>query len=75
MTVFADPFSITKRDDEHSIGEWRWLELGRSSLGQLLVVVYSENTRFKRLISARPASRKERRQYEEVSQAACPARR
>ncbi|NCA10348.1 BrnT family toxin [bacterium] len=37
-TVFNDPFALTQADPEHSIDEERWLEMGISAAGRLLVV-------------------------------------
>lgn len=65
MTVFADPLELTIPDPDHSIGEFRFLSIGRSEQGNLLVVSYTERDTAIRLISARPASRHERKQYEQ----------
>jgi uncharacterized DUF497 family protein len=64
-TVFADPLSITIGDPDHSIGEERFIILGRSLLRNLLVVVHSERGDRIRIISARGATRRERSAYEE----------
>lgn len=65
-TVFGDPLEIVIGDPGHSIGEYRFLSVGISSAGRILVVSYAERTdNFIRIISARTASAKERRQYEE----------
>ena len=66
-TVFADPLSITITDPDHSSVETRFLDLGLSYLGRLLVVSYTERGNKIRLISARPATRNEREQYEETA--------
>ena len=63
-TVFNDEFSITIPDIEHSDDEERWIDLGMSAFGNLLVVVYTERTPRIRLISARVATGKEREAYE-----------
>lgn len=63
-TVFSDPFSITIDDPEHSADEFRFIDIGSSSDGTILVVSYTERTRI-RLISARKASKAERKMYEE----------
>ena len=56
-TAFGDPLLLTVRDPDHSEGEERY---------PLLVVVHVERAADEiRLISARPATRRERRQYEE----------
>ena len=64
-TVFGDPLSITIPDPAHSQAEDRWIILGHSHRGQLLVVVHTERGDNLRIISARRASRRERKQYEE----------
>ena len=65
-TVFADLLSITISDPDHSTAEMRFVDIGLSRLGRLLVVSYTERGNRIRLISARPAARNERRQYEEA---------
>ena len=64
-TVFGDPMSIAIPDPAHSQAEDRWIILGHSLRGRLLVVVHTERGDNLRIISARPASRRERKQYEE----------
>jgi uncharacterized DUF497 family protein len=64
-TAFGDPLSITIPDPEHSVGEQRWLLLGQSAAGRLLVVAHTEHRDEIRIISARPATRRERQDYEE----------
>jgi len=66
-TVFGDPYSVTIPDPAHSQSENRFIILGRSHDGRLLVVVHTERGDDIRIISARQASRRERRQYEEAS--------
>ncbi|MBO3464113.1 BrnT family toxin [Aetokthonos hydrillicola Thurmond2011] len=63
-SVFNDPLFITFADPEHSIGERRFIILGESAQGRLLVVAYTERNSVTRLISARVATRRERRVYE-----------
>ncbi len=63
-TVFADPLELTIQDPDHSSDEDRFLNLGISSNGRLLVVSFTERSQRIRLISARPATPGERRQYE-----------
>ena len=64
-TVFGDPFETTIPDPDHSVGEYRFLSAGVSSAGRVLVVSYVERSDDRiRIISAREASRGERRQYE-----------
>jgi len=64
-TAFGDPLSITIPDPEHSIGEERWLLLGQSVAGRLLVVAHTEHRDEIRIINARAATRRERQTYEE----------
>ena len=63
-TVFGDPRSLTIPDPEHSAVEKRFVIPGCSHTGRLLVVVHTERGDHLRVISARPASRKERKSYE-----------
>jgi uncharacterized DUF497 family protein len=64
-TVFGDPVSLTIPDPAHSQAEDRFILLGRSHRRRLLVVVHTERGDNIRIISARPASRRERQDYEE----------
>lgn len=66
MTVFHDPFELVLADPDHSESESRFLSFGISEAGRLIVVSYTERSSgIIRIISARKASRNERRQYEE----------
>lgn len=65
LAVFADTLARTIDDPDHSNGEPRLLELGLSRRGRLLVVVFTERNGRIRIISARLATRSERRDYEE----------
>ena len=64
-TAFGDPLSITIPDPEHSEGEARFILVGLSYLGRLVVVAHAENEDSIRIISARLATRAERRSYEQ----------
>ncbi|WP_375506814.1 BrnT family toxin [uncultured Nostoc sp.] len=64
-TVFNDPLSVTFLDPDHSIGESRYIIIGVSRFGQLLVVAHTDRGKKVRIISARKATRKEKRFYEE----------
>ena len=64
-TVFGDPLAVLKSDPDHSVREMRYLLLGASSTGRLLVVAFAERPPRTRIISARRATRAERRQYEQ----------
>ena len=65
ITVFGDVLSVSGRDLEHSAAEARFVTLGPSSRGRWLVVCFTHGGRFIRIISARIATRKEKRVYEE----------
>jgi len=64
-TVFGDPLSLTIPDPAHSQREDHWIVLGHSHQRKLLVVVHTERGDNIRIISARCASRHERKNYEE----------
>jgi uncharacterized DUF497 family protein len=63
MTVFADWESITIPDPDHSEGEERFLIVGSSSRGRVLVVSHAERGENVRIISARRADAHERRKH------------
>jgi uncharacterized DUF497 family protein len=64
MTIFGDPLELTIADPYHSEEEFRFLSVGLPSGGRLLVVAYTERGERIRIISAREATAKERREYE-----------
>jgi uncharacterized DUF497 family protein len=64
-TVFDDPMAVTYFDPDHSDDEERFLTFGHSNQGKLLVVSHTDRNDHTRIISARRATRKERKQYEE----------
>ncbi len=64
-TVFRDVLSVTGSDPDHSIWEYRFVTFGISSQNRLLVVAHTEEGDNIRIISARLATRQERRIYEE----------
>ena len=64
-TAFGDPLSVTIPDPEHSVGEARFILLGLSYQSRLVVVVHTETDDLIRIISARLATRGERRSYEQ----------
>jgi len=70
-TVFKDPNALTVYDNEHSIKDERWITLGISSNGILLVVCHTykqvgNETAAIRIISGRKAAKNEKKQYNEV---------
>ena len=65
QSVFTDPLALMLPDPDHSDDEDRFVELGMSDGQRLLVVGYTERGPRIRLINAREASTRERKQYEE----------
>jgi len=65
-TAFGDPLSITIPDPDHSLDEERSVLLGTTWTGRLVVVVHTDRGDSVRIISARQATRRERREYEEA---------
>jgi uncharacterized DUF497 family protein len=63
-TAFYDALSSTIPDPLHSEAEARFVLLGQTSAGRLVVVVHVDRGAIIRLISARAATRKERKEYE-----------
>ena len=68
-TVFRDPLMLSIADDDHSQTEQRWITMGQMKGGELLIVIHAHQqinhqTATIRIISARLATRHERRQYE-----------
>jgi uncharacterized DUF497 family protein len=64
VTVFYDPLSATFDDPDHSVAEQRFITIGYSSRGRLLVVSHTERGNATRIISARRATVRERRRHE-----------
>ena len=62
--VLQDPLAVTVEDPDAE-GEQRFISIGLGSAGELLVVVWMERDDECRVISARRATRKERKQYED----------
>lgn len=65
-TVFYDSLATTGRDPEHSRGEQRYVTFGLSTAGRFLVIGHAERRDVIRIISARVATRAERKLYEET---------
>lgn len=65
MTVFGDPVSVTGYDPKHADDEDRFLSMGTSLAGRLLVVSHTDRGDSIRIISARVATRRERKDYED----------
>ena len=64
-TVFSDPLSDTFDDPDHSAEERRFIIIGTSERGKMLVVTHTDDGETVRIISAREPTRGEREFYEE----------
>lgn len=64
-TAFGDPLSLVIADPSHSQDEARWILLGLTFRGRLVVVSHADRDGNIRLISARLATRRERADYEQ----------
>jgi uncharacterized DUF497 family protein len=65
MTVFGDPISDTFNDPDHSTDELRFIIIGISERGRILIVAHTDKEHAIRIISAREPTRRERDFYEE----------
>ncbi len=65
-TVFADPLARIHDDPQHSVGEVREIIVGLAANGSVLLVSFSERGDTVRLVSARPATAREKHEYEEA---------
>ena len=63
-TVFGDPLAGTILDPRHSTDELRFVTIGLSTSQRLIVVAHADSDDRVRIISARRATRRERRRYE-----------
>ena len=64
-SVFRDPLAVIVDDRRHSEQEPREIVIGHSDIGRLLFVCFVERTEAVRVISAREATRQERKKYED----------
>jgi len=64
-TIFNDPFLFTFPDDKHSASEGRYINIGLSANGRVLILTHTERQGKIRIISCRKATPRERRFYEE----------
>ena len=64
-TAFGDPLSVTIDHPDHSTDEDRYVLIGQTYRGRLVVVVHTDREGATRLISARIAEPRERRSYEQ----------
>ena len=67
-TVFNDGLSITIYDPDHSDQEDRYITIGTSGAGRLLIVSHTDRGDRTRIISARELTPKERKAYEKEIQ-------
>jgi uncharacterized DUF497 family protein len=65
LTVFADTLALTGYDPGHSDDEDRYITMGVSADGRLLVISHTDRDDKVRIISARVAGRRERKDYED----------
>lgn len=63
-TVFDDPFALTIDDESHSFDERRFITIGESKVGRLILVCHTFNEENVRIISARLLTKREREEYE-----------
>jgi len=64
-TVFGDPLALTYQDPDHSGEEQRFITVGMSSFGRLLIVAHADRGESIRNISARKTTVRERTDYEQ----------
>jgi len=64
-TVFGDPLSATFPDPNHSRAEFRFLTIGMSLRGNLLIIAHTDRGDKIRIISARISTKLEKKYYEE----------
>ena len=67
VTVVQDPLAKIHDDPDHSATERRAIIVGQCFQGRLLLVAFADRGSNIRLISARPVTRRERRDYEETN--------
>ena len=65
LTVFADPLAKIFDDESHSLGEQREIIIGHSVNQKLLLVCFTAEGESIRIFSAREATKRERKDYEE----------
>ena len=65
QTVFDDPLYVDFYDPDHSQNENRYIIIGASSMGHILLVSYTERGNITRIISARKVTKQEFKAYQE----------
>ena len=63
-TIFSDPYLISFSDEAHAENEDRFISIGQSERGRVLLVVHTDRDNSIRLISCRKATAQERMYYE-----------
>jgi uncharacterized DUF497 family protein len=66
-TIFQDTLGVTIHDPDHSIQEDRYITIGSSSTGRVMMVAHTDRYGRTRIINARELTRKERKEYEDES--------
>ena len=64
-SVLGDPLSITYHDPDHSTTEHRFITVGMSQSGRVLIVAHTDRRNNIRIISARKTTHQEKKHYEE----------
>ncbi len=64
-TVFGDSLAVTYSDPDHSQSEQRFITVGMSSAGRVLMIAHVDRNKNVRIISARKTTQRERKYYEE----------
>ena len=65
--MFGDPLAVTFSDPDQSMSEQRFVTVGMSSAGRVLMVAHADRDEIIRIISARKTTQSEREHYEEKS--------
>jgi len=65
-TVFLDPLAMTYPDPDHSSGERRFITIGESARGRVILVAHLDRGDHVRIISARKATRREAHEYKKA---------
>lgn len=65
MTVFGDPLALTGYDPDHSTNEERFITMGLAITERLLIVCHTDREQRIRIISARVATKRERKDYDD----------
>lgn len=66
-TAFLDPLHVTVIDERRSIGEFRFRTIGYTATSRLVIVAHTDREDRVRIVTAREATARERRQYEQAT--------